>query len=60
MEGFDLSDDAVLLRLVESVRTLAADPETYEKQSRFRPLGARSASDGALRHEAGRDPRARA
>jgi len=38
VEGFDLSDDAVLLRLVESVRTLAADPETYEKQSRFRPL----------------------
>ena len=26
------------LRLVESVRTLAADPETYETQSRFRPL----------------------
>ena len=38
VEGFDLSDDAVLLRLVESVRTLAADPETYETQSRFRPL----------------------
>ena len=38
VEGFDLSDDAVLRRLVESVRTLAADPETYETQSRFRPL----------------------
>ena len=38
VEGFDLSDDAVLRRLVESVRTLAADPETYEKQSRLRPL----------------------
>ena len=38
VEGFDLSDDAVLRRLVESVRHLAADPETYETQSRFRPL----------------------
>ena len=38
VQGFDLSDDAVLRRLVESVRTIASDPETYETQSRFRPL----------------------